>query len=90
MANAQLRRFKTISEFHKFRGLPKPEHPLISVINLEMIDHLPANEWSLVNDFYSISLKRNFNVKIISLLLNWKCCSNIPNVFTSGSLLPEK
>lgn len=64
MANAQLRRFKTISEFHKFRGLPKPEHPLISVINLEMIDHLPANEWSLVNDFYSISLKRNFNVKI--------------------------
>lgn len=64
MANAQLRRFKTISEFHKFRGLPKPEHPLISVINLEMISHLPANEWSLVNDFYSISLKRNFNVKI--------------------------
>ncbi|SKB80613.1 helix-turn-helix domain-containing protein [Dyadobacter psychrophilus] len=64
MANAQLRRFKTISEFHKFRGLPKPEHPLISVINLEMISHLSANEWSLVNDFYSISLKRNFNVKI--------------------------
>ncbi|MCF0065220.1 helix-turn-helix transcriptional regulator [Dyadobacter chenwenxiniae] len=64
MSNAQLRRFKTISEFHKFRGLPKPEHPLISVINLETIDHLSANEWSLVNDFYSISLKRNFNVKI--------------------------
>ncbi len=64
MANTQLRRFKTISEFHKFRGLPKPEHPLISVINLEMISHLSANEWSLVNDFYSISLKRNFNVKI--------------------------
>jgi AraC family transcriptional activator of pobA len=64
MANAQLRRFKTISEFHKFRGLPKPEHPLISVINLETISHLSANEWSLVNDFYSISLKRNFNVKI--------------------------
>lgn len=64
MANAQLRRFKSISEFHKFRGLPKPEHPLISVINLETINHLSANEWSLVNDFYSISLKKNFNVKI--------------------------
>lgn len=34
MANTQPHRFKTISEFHQFRGLPKPEHPLISVINL--------------------------------------------------------
>ena len=64
MAQAQLHRFKTISEFHQFRGLPKPEHPLISVINLRMIDHLPADELALVNDFYSISLKKNFNVKI--------------------------
>jgi AraC family transcriptional activator of pobA len=64
MANAQFHRFKTISEFHKFRGLPKPEHPLISVINMELINHLPANEWSLIKDFYAISMKRNFNVKI--------------------------
>ncbi|MEO6286974.1 MAG: helix-turn-helix transcriptional regulator [Dyadobacter sp.] len=64
MANTQFHRFKTISEFHKFRGLPKPEHPLISVINMEMIDHLPANEWSMIKDFYSISMKRNFNIKM--------------------------
>lgn len=64
MANTQPHRFKTISEFHQFRELPKPEHPLISVINLELIKHLPANEMSLVKDFYSISLKRNFNAKI--------------------------
>jgi AraC family transcriptional activator of pobA len=64
MANVQFHRFKTISEFHKFRGLPKPEHPLISVINMELINHLPANEWSLIKDFYAISMKRNFNVKI--------------------------
>jgi AraC family transcriptional activator of pobA len=64
MANAQFHRFKTISEFHKFRGLPKPEHPLISVINMELINHLPANEWSLIKDFYAISMKRNFHVKI--------------------------
>lgn len=60
----QPHRFKTISEFHQFRGLPKPEHPLISVINLEMVKHLPANEISLVKDFYSIALKRNFNAKM--------------------------
>jgi AraC-like DNA-binding protein len=45
--------------------LPKPEHPLISVINLESITHLPNNEpVSLVFDFYSISLKRGLNAKI--------------------------
>ncbi|MEO7988852.1 MAG: helix-turn-helix transcriptional regulator [Chryseolinea sp.] len=60
----QPHRFKTISEFHQFRGLPKPEHPLISVINLELIKHIPANEVSLVKDFYSIALKKNFNAKM--------------------------
>ena len=60
----QPRRFKTISEFHQFRELPKPEHPLISVINLELIKQLPANEASLVKDFYSIALKRNFNFRM--------------------------
>ncbi|MES2278797.1 MAG: helix-turn-helix transcriptional regulator [Bacteroidota bacterium] len=64
MAGMQPHRFKTISEFHKFRELPKPEHPLISVINLELIKHPPGTEISLVKDFYSISLKRNFNARI--------------------------
>jgi AraC family transcriptional activator of pobA len=58
-------RFKTISEFHQFRQLPKPEHPLISVINVESIKTLNTNEpLNLVLDFYCIALKRNFNVKI--------------------------
>jgi len=56
---------KTISEFHRLRGLPKPEHPLISVVNLESVKHLPGNQpTSLAFDFYSISLKRNFNTKV--------------------------
>ncbi len=64
MANAQPHRFKTISEYHRFRGLPKPEHPLISVINLESIKKLSADEMSLVFDFYCIALKRNFGSKV--------------------------
>ena len=64
MANTQPRRFKTISEFHQFRDLPKPEHPLISVVNFEHMKQLRYNEpVSLMFDFYSISLKRNFNGK---------------------------
>jgi AraC-like DNA-binding protein len=64
MANMQPHRIKTISEYHKVMGLPKPEHPLISVINFESIKHLPYGESiSLVFDFYSISLKRNFSAR---------------------------
>ncbi len=64
MANTQPLRIKTISHYHQVMGLPKPEHPLVSVVNLESIKHLPGNEpVSLVFDFYSISLKRNCNSK---------------------------
>ncbi|HEY9047766.1 MAG TPA: helix-turn-helix transcriptional regulator [Ohtaekwangia sp.] len=65
MANKQLHRIKTINEFHKFRGLPKPAHPLISVVDYASVRHSPENNimsWSL--DFYSISLKRTSNAKI--------------------------
>jgi len=64
MPGTQPRRFKTISDFHKFRELPKPEHPLISVIDLAQVNLLPEGETSIVLDFYSIALKRNFNAKI--------------------------
>jgi len=65
MANTQPLRIKTITDYHRIMGLPKPEHPLVSVINLETIAHPPGNEpVSLVFDFYSISLKRDFNTKI--------------------------
>jgi len=65
MASTQPHRIKTISEYHQVMGLPKPEHPLISVINFESIKRLPYDESiSVVFDFYSISLKRNFNGKM--------------------------
>ena len=65
MASTQPQRIKTISEYHQLMGLPKPEHPLISVINFDSIKHLPAGgSISLVFDFYSISLKRDFNAKM--------------------------
>jgi AraC family transcriptional activator of pobA len=66
MENSKPRRIKTITEFHQLRGLPKPEHPLISVINMEDMDPSLVSDGpvSLVFDFYSISLKRNFNGKL--------------------------
>lgn len=62
MANIQPHRIKTISQYHQLMDLPGPEHPLISVINFESIRRLPGDKpISLVLDFYSIALKRNFN-----------------------------
>lgn len=64
MANLQFHKFTTISEFHKFRGLPSPEHPLISVINLADVKIMSEGEKSILFNFYSLALKRNFNAKI--------------------------
>jgi len=64
MPNGQLLRIKTITEYHRVMELPKPEHPLISLINLETITREAGDEpVNLVFDFYSISLKRNSNIK---------------------------
>lgn len=58
-------RIKTIREFHQLRGLPPPEHPLISLVDYGKINHNPENNHtSWIFDFYSISLKRNDAAKI--------------------------
>ncbi len=65
MANNQLYRLSSIQEFHRTRGLGKPDHPLISVVNyaeLTMPEEYSNSSWTY--DFYSISIKRNLNTKI--------------------------
>ena len=65
MRNNQPHRIKTVSEFHQLRGLQPPDHPLISVVNVEAFKHSPDDEpTTLVLDYYSISLKRGVNTKI--------------------------
>ena len=60
-----MKRFKTISEFSKFRELPAPEHPLISVIDASEVKHLHVDEpASLIFDFYGIAVKRTSNLKV--------------------------
>lgn len=63
MASSKPIRIKSISEFHRLRGLPKPEHPLISIIIMDG-DHLPNHSpMNAVFDFYFIALKRMNGVK---------------------------
>lgn len=64
MEQRQTRRIKTISEFHRLRGLPLPEHPLISVADYSQMQppaDIGATNW--VFDFYQISVKRGLNGK---------------------------
>ena len=64
MANTKPYRIKTITEFHRLRGLAKPEHPLISVINVEDVDRFRDEEpTNFIYDFYFIALKRNCDAK---------------------------
>ena len=57
-------RIKTISQCHQAMGLPKPEHPLISVINFDSITQKPMTEpQGYIYDFYAIYLKRISNAK---------------------------
>ncbi len=64
MEDIKILRIKNISEFHRFRNLPKPEHPLISVVDYADIKHTTENNaLSWILDFYSISLKRTSNAK---------------------------
>ncbi|PBQ30927.1 AraC family transcriptional regulator [Sphingobacteriaceae bacterium] len=65
MEHKRTKRIKTISEFHRLRGLPQPEHPLISVVDYSAVQR-PADiaETNWVFDFYQISIKRGINAKL--------------------------
>ena len=51
-------RFKSVSEFHSYSNLPKPEHPLISLIDYSKVSYpTDVGEIKWIQDFYSIGLK---------------------------------
>ncbi|RYX99494.1 AraC family transcriptional regulator [bacterium] len=65
MKNMPPLKVKCITEYHQKMGLEKPAHPLVSVINFENVKVIPNdNQKSIIHDFYSIALKRNFDGKI--------------------------
>ncbi|MFD2968755.1 helix-turn-helix domain-containing protein [Sphingobacterium bambusae] len=59
MNNTTPTKIKSISEYHRLRGLPQPEHPLISVVNYaDMQFTTDENPAGYVFEHYSIALKR--------------------------------
>lgn len=55
---------KTIAEFHKICGLPKPQHPLVSVIDYSLVEYqVDDPEISWIQDLYFMGLKRDIQGK---------------------------
>jgi len=56
---------ETIAQYHRLMALPKPEHPLISVVRFEDIQRPPEGcPRSISHHFYSVALKKNFTAKM--------------------------
>jgi len=57
--------FNSVSELHRRLGIPKPEHPLVSVIRFEDITCFTDESLrSVVYNFYCIAVKKNFEGKM--------------------------
>ena len=57
-------KIKSISELHQLFALPKPDHPLVSVIDFALLSYKHSDIWKhFTNDFYCITLKKGINGK---------------------------
>lgn len=57
MGNSKPYRLRSITELHRVGGYAKPQHPLISIINLEGLSN-NTDITSVLFDFYVVSMKR--------------------------------
>ena len=58
----ELQHIKTISQYYKIRGLGKPLHPLISIVDYSHVKVSKEDQFkSWIYDFYLIALKRGFD-----------------------------
>lgn len=64
MSQQQVHRIKSIAEFHEMKGLPSPQHPLISIFDYSKVEcSKEINHKNMVFDFYHISCKRSIGAK---------------------------
>lgn len=62
MKNAAPYIIKTITALHRLFALVKPDHPLISVIDFELLSYRHSDVWRhFTNEFYCITIKHSTN-----------------------------
>ncbi len=63
--NVNIIAINSISELHNLMGLPKPLHPLISLINMDEVQSSEkTEELHFLLNFYGVSLKKNISGKL--------------------------
>ncbi|WP_142684920.1 helix-turn-helix domain-containing protein [Chitinophaga polysaccharea] len=77
----------SIPQLHKILGLPEPEHPLISVNGLIRRDNFEdLNGKSVVYNFYSICIKKDFKGKVKYGQTNYDHDSGVLSFFAPGQV----
>lgn len=60
-----MHQIKSISEYHQLAGLPKPEHPLVSLVDYSQVKYQTENdEITLVSPYFSIAMKHGVQGKM--------------------------
>ena len=60
-----MHQIKSISDYHKLAGLPKPEHPLVSLVDYKDVQYQTEDEEvTLVSPHYSIAMKHGVKGKM--------------------------
>lgn len=63
--NSDIVEIKSITEVHRFFGLPKPLHPLVSIINYEEVDFMLSDVWKhFYTNMYTVSIKKGETGKV--------------------------
>ena len=67
MRENNINTINSVMQYHQICGLPKPLHPLVSVVNLEEIDFFLNEEFwrHYANKLYTISIKKGMTSKLI-------------------------
>jgi AraC-like DNA-binding protein len=63
MEKSNLVHIKTVSEFHRMAGLPKPQHPLISVVDYSKLNLQEING-NVILECYTIAIKKGMNYEL--------------------------
>ncbi|MGE9311838.1 helix-turn-helix domain-containing protein [Niabella sp. CJ426] len=64
MKNSKLYTIDTINDFHAICGLPKPQHPLVSLVDYSQVEYqVEEEEIGWIQDLYFIGLKRDIQGK---------------------------
>ena len=67
MRENNINTINSVMQYHQICGLPKPLHPLVSVVKLEEIDFFLNEEFwrHYANNLYTISIKKGMTSKLI-------------------------